>query len=268
MGKALIIKDADFYTNRVGIVEYADVPCTGISLDKETAQVSTTLELVASVTPINTTDIIVWSSSNSFVASVENGVVTVFSSGEATITATCGEYSASCVVTATMNYKATKEGMLQVGASATKLDTKCRCVTATQFGSIGALSGKYPCLSLAEYQSLGELLDLYPMRIPTGASKIIVTCNSYIAPIIVYFNADKVASGEQHVFRNGAEVVDGETASSGTPWSITAYEFGDRTMVIPQTEGINSFALGLRFKTPSAYNAFDVNNPGIIITYE
>lgn len=42
---------------------------------------------------------ITWSSSNESVASVNNGVVTPLSAGEATITAACGDITASCTVT-------------------------------------------------------------------------------------------------------------------------------------------------------------------------
>jgi hypothetical protein len=83
-----------------GIAE--PIACTGISLDK-TELVFTeegTQTIVATVTPTDTTDAVVWSSNNESVATVENGVVSVHViSGTATITATCGNYSASCNVT-------------------------------------------------------------------------------------------------------------------------------------------------------------------------
>lgn len=82
-----------------GIAE--PVPCTGITLDKTeltfTEEGSQTI--VATVTPADTTDPIVWSSDNEAVARVENGVVMTVFNGSANITATCGKCSASCTVT-------------------------------------------------------------------------------------------------------------------------------------------------------------------------
>ena len=78
-----------------------EIPCTGITLDQTelTFSASGTQTLVATVTPSDTTDTVVWSSNNSEVAMVSGGVVTALSNGNATITATCGEYSAICAVT-------------------------------------------------------------------------------------------------------------------------------------------------------------------------
>lgn len=81
-----------------GLVE--PVPCTGITLDKSTLAFDSrdSKTLTATVTPTDTTDKIVWNSNNTAVATVENGVVTAVGNGSATITATCGNYSASCAV--------------------------------------------------------------------------------------------------------------------------------------------------------------------------
>ncbi len=62
-----------------------------------------TATLTATVSPDDTTDkTIEWSSSNPLVASVSaEGVVTALTAGTASITATCGDASASCLVTVT-----------------------------------------------------------------------------------------------------------------------------------------------------------------------
>ena len=86
-----------------GIAE--PVPCTGIVLDKNELAFTGngTQTITATVTPIDTTDPVVWVSSNPYVASivVDGNVCTVraISNGSATITATCGEYAENCVVT-------------------------------------------------------------------------------------------------------------------------------------------------------------------------
>lgn len=103
MATTLVIKDGSFTVNALDTVELeVTVPCTGISLDKQTAEITTiggTATLTATATPNDTTDPIVWSSSDSDVATVADGVVTTVGVGTATITATCGNYSASCVIT-------------------------------------------------------------------------------------------------------------------------------------------------------------------------
>lgn len=74
--------------------------CTGISLE-QTELIFTdtnTQTLVATVTPSNTTQPIAWSTNNSSIATVTNGVVTPISSGNCIITARCGEQSATCTV--------------------------------------------------------------------------------------------------------------------------------------------------------------------------
>ena len=81
-------------------VSFAEIPCTGILLSENELTFTTynSHTLVATVTPNNTTDAVEWSSSAPSVVSVENGVVTVKGNGNATVTATCGEYSAECSV--------------------------------------------------------------------------------------------------------------------------------------------------------------------------
>ena len=76
------------------------IPCTGISLDQTTLTFTEagTQTLIATVTPSDTTDAVLWSSDDPSIASVRNGVVMAKANGSATITATCGAYSATCAV--------------------------------------------------------------------------------------------------------------------------------------------------------------------------
>lgn len=75
-------------------------PCTGVTLDKTTAEVlkGETITLTATAAPENTTDEITWESSNTGVATVTNGVVTGVSRGIANITVKCGDKTATCKV--------------------------------------------------------------------------------------------------------------------------------------------------------------------------
>lgn len=66
------------------------------ALDTET---TSSYQLIATVTPSNCTQPVVWSVSPEGIVTVDNGLVTAVANGEATVTATCGTQSATCAVT-------------------------------------------------------------------------------------------------------------------------------------------------------------------------
>lgn len=103
------LKDENIACSTLTIVN----PCTGITLDRDTLTIARgeTATLTATVEPANTTNTIVWSSKDDNIATVENGVVTAFGLGETTITAACGDKTASCKVTVT---KATIAGTADI----------------------------------------------------------------------------------------------------------------------------------------------------------
>ena len=77
------------------------VPVTGVKLNKETLELFTdgSETLTATVEPGNATNKnVTWSSDKPEVATVDNGKVTAVGAGEATITATAGGITATCVV--------------------------------------------------------------------------------------------------------------------------------------------------------------------------
>lgn len=89
---------------------FAEVTVTGeaepeitLSLDKTALSITEgkTAEITATVVPEEKASEIEWSSSDETVATVENGVVTAVSKGEATVTAKIGDVSAECQVTVT-----------------------------------------------------------------------------------------------------------------------------------------------------------------------
>lgn len=103
------LKDENIACSTLTIVN----PCTGITLDKDTLTIARgeTATLTATVEPADTTDKVVWSSADKTIATVENGVVTAVGLGETTITAACGDKTASCKVTVT---KATIAGTANI----------------------------------------------------------------------------------------------------------------------------------------------------------
>lgn len=65
------------------------IPCATITLNKASAnmKVGDTLNLIAQMLPLDTTDVLEWKTSNATVADVSNGTVTAYKTGTATITA-------------------------------------------------------------------------------------------------------------------------------------------------------------------------------------
>ena len=78
-----------------------DIPCTSVSIGQTKCVFSLIGQQVAlnsTIKPLNTTDIIYWTSSNTSVATVSNGIVTSVGNGECTITVQCGNYSDTCSI--------------------------------------------------------------------------------------------------------------------------------------------------------------------------
>ena len=106
MGFALKLGNVDFSSVAVAKVNFGGaVPCTALSLDKNTltfTKVCDTSQITATKTPSNTTDTLSWTSSNENVATVDStGLVTIHGIGTATITATCGNQTATASVAQT-----------------------------------------------------------------------------------------------------------------------------------------------------------------------
>lgn len=85
---------------------FANIPATAVTLNKTSVSLEGTesqVALVATVIPLNSTDVVVWTSSNPTIATVDsNGLVTAVGTGTCTITATAGSVSATCSVTVSM----------------------------------------------------------------------------------------------------------------------------------------------------------------------
>ena len=102
------------------------IAVTSITLDKSelSLKVGSSDVITATVNPDDATDKSVkWSSSDASIVKVDNGKVTALKSGTATITATAGNCSAECVVTASIDTESItldkSEISLSVGESAT-----------------------------------------------------------------------------------------------------------------------------------------------------
>lgn len=102
MAKALVLSNVNFQTNALTQISFSeDKSCTAVVLNYNTLSFDTvgeTKSLTATLTPADTTDTLSWSTSNANVATVANGVVTIHGIGTATITATCGQQTATCSI--------------------------------------------------------------------------------------------------------------------------------------------------------------------------
>ena len=117
---------------------------TGIRLNKSTASVEAgkTLQLNATLEPSGATGSVTWSSNNTSVATVSNGLVTAKTTGTATITATVASYSASCTITVTeaVNNYGTLENPLSVDEAIELISEPGENATADQLYVKGVVS--------------------------------------------------------------------------------------------------------------------------------
>lgn len=106
MAKTLVVKGANFSINKVTTVTFDSVPCTGITFSSDTITINGTeqVEIEYEIAPVDTTDSVIWTSSNTNIVSVEEGVIIPVGIGSCTVTATCGSYSATATVTVSMSY--------------------------------------------------------------------------------------------------------------------------------------------------------------------
>lgn len=187
MSKVLVIRGAVFSDNKLDTITFDDVvPCTGISLNVSSVTITAwdgTYQLVPTLTPSSTTDGVTWTSSNENVATVSsNGLVTSKNTiGTATITAHCGEYSASCVVSTVVTFADTD--LLKVTGYGVIANSYTAGNDAAQF----VANPTYPIVGygletglLASYDvavnsgsTVGQ--SVYPIPIPANASTLKIT---------------------------------------------------------------------------------------------
>lgn len=254
MGKALVVKNVDFSSNKLSTITFdGNVPCRGISLNASTIEIDgigSERTLVATTTPTNTTDAIVWASSNQNVAVVNNGVVTAVSLGDATITATCGNFSASCSVVVTelanvsfgLNMYVSKDANKDYLTGGSALDKY-----ATVYSETGTL------------KLTSKSLLWYPIQIPDGANKMIITAPGAYQTYGFWMNANTPCSASHAV----ALAYDADSFGSGVAYS------GPRTVNIPNREegtyqGMNAVAIMLRYN--ATVTDSDVENVTIEFT--
>lgn len=186
MSKALVIKGANFAANKVETISIQEVvPCTGISLSYVSyafTAIGATKTLAATVTPADTTESVIWLSSNTDCVTVVDGVVTCVGVGSATITASCGEQTASCAISATVTINANTDLSFVDGYSVGGSDLQNSKDYISYYVSNKSRSYLSENVTTAGYQAVSSASTivspwdaLYPIMIPRGASKVSIS---------------------------------------------------------------------------------------------
>ena len=194
MSRVLVIRGASFATNRLATITFDDnVPCTGISLNSNTISFTEwdeTFQLTATLAPSNTTDNVTWSSSDDSVATVSsNGLVTSQNViGTATITAQCGNYSATCSVSSVVTFS---------GSDLLRKNDYGVVINASGTDAAKFIGGSYYALVcyglsnglISDYEvavnssaTIGE--PMYSIPIPTNATTLKITLPDTTGTII------------------------------------------------------------------------------------
>ena len=244
MALTLVYKDANFSANKIETVVLGDpIPCTGISLNKQSDEINSiggTSQLTTTLTPQDTTDTVSWTSSDTGVAVVVNGVVTAVSLGTATITATCGTQSATCAITvdnvvpnyvAVCGYAPCKRSS---GSHAMTTDKRTSENSNAYIIAADQATGLYPIESKSDIDT--SPYRFVPILIPDGATKIKVSNNigAYYTRFL-WIDSTQV----EELSNIGAYCVEGAQSGWDQGSSITE----DYTKTIPTVSGLDSFCL-------------------------
>ena len=197
------------------------VPATGVTLSETALSLHPTEKatLTAAVAPENTTDTLVWTSSNDAVTTVKDGVVTAKSEGTATITAACGSAKAECVVTVLPPIPATgvtldKAALKLYEGDAAKLTAMVKPEDTTDKTIVWTSSDK----------TIATVKDGAVTAVKTGTATITAACGEAKATCAVTVKAPVAPAQKDGVYQIGTadelvwfakQVNGGSTAISG-----------------------------------------------------
>lgn len=257
MSKALVIKGANFSVNALTTITFEEtVDCTGISLNKATSTITSiggTDTLAATTTPADTTDQIIWSSSDDTVATVTNGVVTANGLGSATITVSCGSYSASCNVSVAVVLNEIDDVVQVVGGylAGTSISSGGNGLPTIQ--SVASRGAFVKTSGTLHYYKQLNGVDYYPVPLPPNTRRIKLTYldtpynNTYVG-VVQLFNAETAADG----YPNVVKLITTISANEFSP------DAGQKSKIvdIPSVDGqpeINAIAVCVRHESADFY---------------
>jgi len=261
MAKTLVLKGTNFSAHKIETVTFGEsVPCTGITMNEQTKSVTSLspFTLVATPAPSNTTDTVVWTSSDTDVATVADGVVTPVALGEVTITATCGNYSATCAVTinnVVVPYKAiTGYSPFRRSSSGNAMTTdKKTSTTGMMIVAADQETGLYPIESKSDVST--SPYRFVPIMIPAGAKKVkFSTTLGNFKTRSYYFDSTK----KETTYNIGAWCLSGSTSA----WDQGSTAASPIEVEIPDDiSGLDSccFAISVSSFTPELYQDYTSN---------
>ena len=270
MGKALVIKNVDFSTNKIETVTFTDpIPCTGISLSANSISFTklTTSTITATVTPIDTTDELIWISSDTDVATVSDGVVTAVGLGQATITATCGLQTATCSVS--VSVVMTEADLVKLlhrynsgtNLSATPPKDYVGCYGEESSGYLRATCVLTETVTASGYKAITGTDSLYdgkyPIMIPKNAESILITSSTLSLEAVFYSWLNSTEHPTDSSQGKGCLALSNVLSSS----SVSSNTI---TLTIPtDLEGLDSTMFGVKFTTQIT----EETSTGISITF-
>ena len=230
MAKTLIIKNANFATNKLDTVSFETIPCTGISLAEQSASVEylDTYTAVATVTPADTTDEIVRTSNNEHFTVVD-GIVTIGGVGEAVITATCGSFSASVTLTATATLDIDDFDLasgMYLSYETSGSSHYCALTERASDFSIGRISsdGYHTLWTNQATKDVGE--TFCPAIIPAGSTSMTITCASEYHSLCMFANRETqsaIGYGAVEIVGSDAGYIQQETRTLTIPSGADGY---------------------------------------------
>lgn len=264
MAMTLVINGADYSEDYIEKVTLGNTHCTAIALNKASttlANTTSTETLVATPTPLDTTDQITWASSDTNIVTVNNGVISAVGLGTATITVTCGQQTATCTVTCEGNvdFIYITKGRIARGASGKDY---LYLGTANDTFAVGQETGNLPATS-----NESEKGWLYSIMIPKGADKLAVRC------LTQYWGVDAIymMQSDEHAQDNNVacKIIAFSSDNSVLGWGDKTYNsqacYGN-DIILPTEYEYDSVML--RFKQHGSGDATDTDAQNTFMWFE
>ncbi len=234
MSRALVIKGANFSENKVETITFGElIPCTALTLSEDSlafTQIGQTRTLTASPVPADTTDSVVWQSSDPGCATVTDGLVTCVGVGTAVITAACGTRIASCSVTASVTLDANAVLSAQNGYTTSGNDLSVSKDYIGLYASARARLYLSPDPTPAGRKAISYYDEtpwdaLYPIMIPANTGTIRITVPSELALHCTVSLLDSTAQPTYNISKKGVRAVSDpiRLEDSGYELDLTGY---------------------------------------------
>ena len=192
-------------------------PCTNVELSANTLEMSTigNQTLTATVTPTDTTDGLTWAVYPSGVVTVNStGKVTTVENGTATVTASCGQCSASCEVTVNAYVHCTGVSLNKSTLTFTTLSAQTLTATITPDGCTDSVTWTSSNTDVATIDSTGLVTPL-----KNGTTTITASCGSYSATCEVTVNTTYVKVTNNLYQISNSNDIASINSVAGTPYT-------------------------------------------------